>query len=66
MSTTTIKPGYAGVVYNMNGGVEKTVLSHGWHIIPPTQHVVAILLVQKLYFYLRITKKELLMMRALM
>lgn len=32
-----VPAGYAGVVYNMNGGVEQTTLDQGWHFVPPTK-----------------------------
>lgn len=34
-----IPAGYAGVVYNMNGGVEGETLSQGWHLVSPTKKV---------------------------
>lgn len=34
-----IEPGFAGVVYSPNGGVEKEVLSQGWHVIAPFKRV---------------------------
>jgi len=37
--TVKIPAGYVGIVYNMNGGVEKRPLSQGWHLIAPTKHV---------------------------
>jgi regulator of protease activity HflC (stomatin/prohibitin superfamily) len=36
---TKIDAGYVGVVYNMNGGIEDTVLSQGWHFVSPTKKV---------------------------
>lgn len=41
MSTVTIKPGYAGIVYNMSGGVQRNVLGQGWHGKWPSQHVIS-------------------------
>ena len=35
-----ISPGYAGVIYNMNGGVEDSVLSQGYHIVAPWKKVI--------------------------
>ena len=32
-----VPAGYAGVIYNMNGGVEQTTLDQGWHFVPPTK-----------------------------
>ncbi|HLO11337.1 MAG TPA: SPFH domain-containing protein [Pseudoneobacillus sp.] len=40
-SISVIKPGYAGVIYNKNGGIEKTVLTQGWHIISPFKDVTS-------------------------
>jgi regulator of protease activity HflC (stomatin/prohibitin superfamily) len=37
----TIQPGYAGLVYNMNGGLQNTTLSQGVHFVPPTQQVTS-------------------------
>ena len=39
MFVVKINPGYAGVVYNMSGGVEEKVLYQGWHMISPTKSV---------------------------
>ena len=32
-----VPAGYAGVLYNMNGGIEKDTLDNGWHFVPPTK-----------------------------
>jgi prohibitin 1 len=37
--STTIDPGYAGVVYNANGGLEKNTLGQGWHMVAPWKSV---------------------------
>ena len=37
--TTKIPAGYAGIVYNMNGGIEEKVLKQGWKFLPPTKTV---------------------------
>ena len=37
---TTIHPGYAGLVYNMNGGLENQLLGQGWHIVAPWKKVM--------------------------
>lgn len=37
--TTKIPAGYAGIVYNMNGGVEKDVLTQGFRVVGPTKKV---------------------------
>jgi len=35
--TVRVPVGYEAVVYSMNGGVEDSTLSAGWHLIAPTQ-----------------------------
>lgn len=40
MCTYKISPGYAGVVYNMDGGVEDSVLPQGYHIVAPWKKVI--------------------------
>lgn len=37
--TVKVKPGYVGVVYNMNGGITGEILTQGWHLVAPTKHV---------------------------
>lgn len=37
--TEAIPAGYVGVVYNMNGGIEKDVLKQGFKVIAPTKTV---------------------------
>lgn len=37
--TVAIKPGSVGVVYSINGGVKKDVLTQGWHFVDPTKKV---------------------------
>ena len=39
MCTAKIPQGYAGIVYNVNGGVEDGVLGQGWHILAPWKSV---------------------------
>ena len=39
MCTAKIDAGYAGVVYNMRGGIEEKTLSQGWHVVSPTKKV---------------------------
>ena len=39
LCTTKIPAGYAGIVYNMNGGIEKKVLTQGWTFLSPTKTV---------------------------
>lgn len=38
--TTKILPGYAGVVYNMDGGLENTVLTQGYQVVSPLKKVI--------------------------
>ena len=40
MCTYKINPGYAGVVYNADGGMETTTLGQGYHITWPWQKVI--------------------------
>ena len=40
LSTYRINPGYAGVVYNMDGGIEQEVLGQGFHMVAPWKKVV--------------------------
>lgn len=37
--TNKIPAGYAGVVYNINGGIEGKTLSQGWRVVNPTKKV---------------------------
>lgn len=39
MCANKVPAGYVGIVYNMNGGVQKELLTQGWHILKPTQDV---------------------------
>ena len=39
MCVTRIGPGYAGVIYNMDGGIEDETLSQGFHLVAPWKHV---------------------------
>lgn len=40
LCTYKIAPGYAGVVYNMDGGVEDSVLPQGYHTVAPWKKVI--------------------------
>lgn len=40
-SIKTIQPGYAGIVYNMNGGLETTTMSQGVHFVAPWKQVTS-------------------------
>lgn len=39
MCVTRIGPGYAGVIYNVDGGIEDETLSQGFHVVAPWKHV---------------------------
>ena len=39
MSAHSIKAGYVGVVYSMNGGIQNQVLSQGLHFVNPLSSV---------------------------
>ncbi|MCR8641393.1 SPFH domain-containing protein [Paenibacillus sp. N1-5-1-14] len=39
MSVTKIEAGFAGVVYNTNGGIEEQTLNQGWHVVAPWKKV---------------------------
>jgi len=39
LCSTTIEAGYAGVVYNANGGIEQQTLGQGWHMVAPWKSV---------------------------
>lgn len=39
MGIERIKPGYVGVVYSMNGGIENDALTQGWKWVGPTKKV---------------------------
>lgn len=39
MCMTRIGPGYAGVIYNMDGGIEDETLGQGFHMVAPWKHV---------------------------
>lgn len=39
MCIEKIPVGYEGVVYSMNGGVQKETLTQGWHLVSPTKKV---------------------------
>ena len=40
MCSETIPAGYAGIVYNLNGGVEDEVLTQGFKIVAPTKRII--------------------------
>ena len=35
-----VAPGYAGIVYSINGGLQDEVLSQGWHMVMPGKKVI--------------------------
>lgn len=37
---TTIDPGYNGIIYNRNGGIEEETLGQGWHLVSPFKKVI--------------------------
>jgi regulator of protease activity HflC (stomatin/prohibitin superfamily) len=39
MSLERIKAGYAGIIYNVSGGIEDKTLSQGWHLVSPFKKV---------------------------
>lgn len=40
MCTFKILPGYAGIIYNADGGVQQETLNQGYHIVAPWQKVI--------------------------
>jgi regulator of protease activity HflC (stomatin/prohibitin superfamily) len=40
MSIERVKAGYAGIIYNVNGGIEEKTLSQGWHFVAPWKKVI--------------------------
>ncbi len=40
MSIAVVEAGFAGIIYNANGGIEKQVLNQGWHIVAPWKKVI--------------------------
>ncbi len=40
-SATSIAPGYTGIVYSMDGGVQDTTLSQGFHFVNPLHKVIS-------------------------
>ena len=39
-SITVIEPGYRGVVYNRNGGVDNETVGQGWNLVSPLKKVI--------------------------
>ena len=39
MCIEKIPAGYAGVVYNMSGGIEDEILTQGWNFVSPSKKV---------------------------
>lgn len=40
MCTYKVNPGYAGVIYNMDGGIETETLGQGFHVVAPWKKVI--------------------------
>lgn len=40
MCTYKVDPGYAGVIYNMDGGIENETLGQGFHVVAPWKKVI--------------------------
>lgn len=40
LCTTTVAPGYEGLIYNRNGGIEQETLGQGWHTVAPWKKVI--------------------------
>jgi len=40
MSIAVVDAGFAGIIYNANGGIEKQVLNQGWHLVAPWKKVI--------------------------
>jgi len=40
MFTTKVQPGYAGIIYNQDGGIEPVALGQGRHVVMPWKHVI--------------------------
>jgi regulator of protease activity HflC (stomatin/prohibitin superfamily) len=40
MSIEKVKAGYSGIVYNIDGGIEKKTLEQGWHFVAPWKKVI--------------------------
>ena len=58
MCTNKIAPGYAGVVYNMDGGVEDTVLPQGYHLTAPWKKVISYPISTETVYYTKSDKSE--------
>ncbi|MCR5438002.1 MAG: prohibitin family protein, partial [Selenomonas sp.] len=51
LCVTRIGPGYAGVVYNMDGGIENETLGQGFHMVAPWKHVSEYLISTESVYY---------------
>ena len=56
--TCRINPGYAGVIYNMDGGIEGETLAQGFHVVAPWKHVTAYPISTETVYYTRNTMDE--------
>ena len=51
MCITKIDPGYNGVVYSWDGGVQQSTLDQGIHLIPPWKNIVAYPISSEVVYY---------------
>lgn len=57
LSIERIKPGYVGIVYSLNGGIQEDVLTQGWKFVGPTKKVVEYSIATE-QLYMSADKKE--------
>ena len=58
MCTNKIAPGYAGVIYNMDGGVEDNVLPQGYHLTAPWKKIIEYPISTETVYYTKSDKSE--------
>ena len=58
LCTCRINPGYAGVIYNMDGGIEDQTLSQGFHIVAPWKHVTAYPISTETVYYTKTNEED--------
>ena len=51
MCTYKVDPGYAGVIYNMDGGIETETLGQGFHVVAPWKKVIEYPVSTKTVYY---------------
>ena len=56
--TCRINPGYAGVVYNMDGGIEGETLAQGFHVVAPWKHVTSYPISTETVYYTKGNENE--------